>query len=243
VDSVIALVGAGLEPGAGTFQAYTNRDCLGYIELYGLEGITTMFRGTLRYPGWCEAMKKIVDLGLLDDTSKDWPAGTTLADYTRSFVKNPDTDNLKKDVAAFLALSENSDPLQRFEWLGLLSNNAIPIESGSSLDVLAAVMLDKMPYKPGERDMVVMRHEFVADYPSRLPEKICSTMVDYGIPNGDSSMSRTVGLPTAIATKLILQGAIQMTGVHIPVDPRIYEPVLAELESVDIRFTERTEKL
>jgi saccharopine dehydrogenase-like NADP-dependent oxidoreductase len=101
-------------------------------------------------------------------------------------------------------------------------------------------MLDKMQYAPGERDLLVMQHEFIAEYPDRT-EKTISTMIDYGIPHGDTSMSRTVGLPAAIATRLILQGKIGLTGVQVPVIPEIYEPVLAELESMGIRFTEKTE--
>jgi saccharopine dehydrogenase-like NADP-dependent oxidoreductase len=101
-------------------------------------------------------------------------------------------------------------------------------------------MLDKMQYAPGERDLLVMQHEFIAEYPDRT-ERTTSTMIDYGIPHGDTSMSRTVGLPAAIATRLILQGKIDLTGVQVPVIPEIYEPVLAELESMGISFTEKTE--
>ncbi|UCE21450.1 MAG: saccharopine dehydrogenase, partial [Candidatus Aminicenantes bacterium] len=70
-----------------------------------------------------------------------------------------------------------------------------------------------------------------------------STLIDYGIPNGDSSMARTVGLPAAIATRLILEGKIEMTGVHIPVIPKIYVPILQELKELDIAFTETRDQL
>jgi saccharopine dehydrogenase-like NADP-dependent oxidoreductase len=101
-------------------------------------------------------------------------------------------------------------------------------------------MLEMMQYAPGEKDMLVMQHEFVAKYPDRK-EKTISTMIDYGIPNGDTSMSRTVGLPAAIATRLILEGKINRTGVQVPVTPEIYEPVLTELGSMGIKFREKTE--
>ena len=103
-------------------------------------------------------------------------------------------------------------------------------------------MLSKMEYAPGERDMLVMQHEFVVEYPDRT-EKIASTMVDYGIPNGDSSMSRLVGLPAAVAARMILQGEINLTGVHVPMIPEIYEPVLAELAGMGISFQETVETL
>jgi len=87
-----------------------------------------------------------------------------------------------------------------------------------------------------------MQHEFVAKYPDRT-EKTTSTMVNYGIPNGDSSMSRLVGLPAAIAARMILQGEIDLTGVHVPMIPEIYKPVLAELANLGISFHETVEKL
>ncbi len=90
--------------------------------------------------------------------------------------------------------------------------------------------------------MIVMHHEFIAEYPNRR-EKMMSTLIDYGIPNGDSSMSRTVALPVAIASRMILEGKITLTGVHRPILPEIYEPILKELEEDNIRFKEQTTAL
>jgi hypothetical protein len=98
-------------------------------------------------------------------------------------------------------------------------------------------MSEKMAYGPQERDMVVLQHIFTAVFPDHR-ETIHSTLFDYGIPGGDSSMARTVSLPLAIAVRLILEGRIPLTGVHIPVDPVIYEPVLEELASLGISFEE-----
>ena len=99
-----------------------------------------------------------------------------------------------------------------------------------------------MPYKKGERDMLVLVHKFVARFPGRPDERISSTMIDFGQPDGDSSMARTVSLPAAVATKLILTGRIHDIGVHVPVKPEIYNPVLDELATMAIRCVERTEK-
>jgi len=226
--------------GLGDFEAYPNRDSLGYIELYGLEGIQTMYRGTLRYQGWCETWKKMVDLGLLDETEKTWGQGATFAQLTASLVTGGGTGNLRKDLAAQLGLAEGSQVLDRWEWLGLFSDQVLPAEKISPLDALCALFLEKCPYGEKERDMIALHHDFRAEYPGRPAERITSTLIDYGIPGGDSSMSRTVGLPAAIATKLILEGRIQAKGVHIPVDPRIYQPVLEELETQNIKFVEKT---
>jgi len=224
--------------GFGTLEGYPNRDSLPYIDTYGVHSVQTMFRGTLRYPGWCETLKKIAELGLLDETERGDVAGLTLAQFMSKMIDS--SGNLKANVAAFLHIDENSHVISNLEWLGLFGNDPLPAGAKSPLDVLAGRMLEKMKYALGERDMLIMQHEFIAKYADRK-EKTISTMIDYGIPNGDTSMSRTVGLPAAIATRLILEGKITLTGVQVPVMPEIYEPVLAELELMGIKFTEKTE--
>jgi len=227
--------------GFGELEVYPNRDSMPYIKAYGIPTVTSMFRGTLRYPGWCEILKKIVDLGLLDETERDDIAGLT---YERLLARLIDSDgaDLKFDLAEFLAIAADSEPIAGLEWLGLLSDDIIPAVDSTYLDVVASRMLSKMEYSPGERDMLVMQHEFVVKYPDRT-EKITSTMVDYGIPNGDSSMSRLVGLPAAIAARMILQREINLTGVRVPMIPEIYKPVLAELAGMGISFQETVETL
>jgi len=231
--------------GIGQLEAYPNRDSLGYVELYGLEGIETMFRGTLRYPGWCETLKKIVDLGLLDETPITYPAGTTYAQFVGQFLKSRPSGDARKDLAAQLGLDAASPILDRLEWLGLFSDETIAItgKETTPLDVLGSRMEQKMKYQPGERDMIVLCHYFVAGFESGPDERITSTMIDYGQPGGDSSMARTVSLPAAIGVRLILTGGLMTPGVHIPVTKEIYNPVLDELASLGIRCMENTEPL
>ncbi len=223
--------------GHGDFEAYPNRNSLPYIGLYGLDGVDTMFRGTLRNPGWCETLKAIVDLGILDDTERDDIAGLTYAAWLRQYV--PGDGDLGADVAGRLDLDASAGAIKRMAWLGLFEDRLIGLESGSNLDILSRLMLEKMSYQPGERDMLVLHHEFKVEYPDRPAEFITSTMVEYGQPDGDSAMARTVSQPAAIAVRLILTGAIDLTGVHLPVKPGLYEPVLAELDQVGIRCHEK----
>lgn len=222
--------------GFGELEVYPNRDSLPYIESYGIPTVKSMFRGTLRYPGWCATMKKIVELGLLDETKRDDLEGLTFAQFTAQLIGSSGTD-LKAELASYLDLPMDAKPIADLEWLGFLGSDALPDGADTPLDILAARMLQKMSYAPGERDMLVMQHEFVAEYPDRI-ETITSTMVDYGIPNGDTSMSRLVGLPAAIAAKHVLLGTIDLTGVHAPMIPEIYEPILAELAQMGVAFTE-----
>jgi len=228
--------------GLGEFEGYPNRNSLPYIQLYGIQSADTMLRGTLRNKGWCSTMKKMVDLGILDEEEKEWD-GLTYKDFIRRLMANPAEEDIQKALSAHLGIEEDSDIIKRFEWLGLLSDESIPVSKGSALDILGARMLEKLQYEEGERDMIILQHQFIASYPGGNKEKITSTLIDYGIPHGDSSMARTVGLPAAIATRLILEGKIEMTGVHIPVIPEIYVPILQELKEMDIAFSEKKEEL
>jgi len=227
--------------GFGDLEVYPNRDSMPYAESYNIPTVKNMFRGTLRYPGWCKTLKAVVDLGLLDETERDDIAGLTYGQLIARLIGSEGA-NLKQDLARHLGIAIDAKPITDLEWLGLLGGDPIPAADNTYLDVVASRMLAKMPYAPGERDMLVMQHEFVAEYPDRT-ERTYSTMVDYGIPNGDSSMSRLVGLPAAIAARMILQGEIVLTGVHVPMIPEIYEPVLGELATMGVAFTETVERL
>ncbi len=226
----------------GDFEGYPNRNSLPYIELYGIDSTKTMLRGTLRNIGWCSTIKKIVELGLLDEEEKDWSA-MTYRDFLRKLINEPVEKDLKKALSERLNIEENSDIIMRLEWLGLLSETALPLEHGSALDILGAKMLEKLQYEEGERDMIILQHEFIASYPGDKKEKITSTLIDFGIPHGDTSMARTVGLPAAISTKLILEEKITLTGVNIPVIPEIYRPILQELKELGISFKEQKQEI
>jgi len=227
--------------GLGDFEGYPNRNSLPYIETYGIPTTKEMFRGTLRNIGWCPTLKTLSELGLFSNEERDDMDTLTFKELTAGLIGSAGED-LKADLAAFLGIETDSLVMSNLDWLGLLSDDLLPAGQRTLLDVLAARMLEKMAYDPGERDMIILQHEFLAQYRDRQ-EKITSTLIDFGIPHGDSAMSRTVSLPAAIGVKLILQGQIGARGVQTPVIPEIYEPVLAELEQLGIRCVETTEIL
>jgi len=223
-------------PGMGKFEGYPNRDSISYIDIYSIPETKTMLRGTFRNPGWCNTLKKIADLGLLKLDEQSFE-NMTYADMMRELTDSENGD--VQDAAAKAAGLKKRDPIiSRLKWLGLFNDAEIPSNVTTHLDVLCHLFEEKLQYAPGERDMIVMHHEFIADY-SDKKEKITSTLIDYGIPNGDSSMSRTVALPVAVASRMILEGRINLTGVHRPIMSEVYEPILSELESLGIKLEDR----
>ena len=228
--------------GVGTFENYPNRNSVPYKDIYGLKNATTVYRGTFRMTGWCETLRSIVALGWLNEELPTGFSGKTYGDLTRQLIGAKPKDNLPFTTALYLGLKPYSAIIKRLEWLGLFGDMLLPKDKNNPLDYLNTLTLQKMSMGEHERDMVVMHHEFIAEYPSKK-EYVTSTLVDYGIPDGDTSVARTVALPAAIAVKMILKEEINMTGVHIPVIPEIYNPILDELEDMGIKFEEKTEIL
>jgi len=229
-------------PGIGTFENYPNRNSIPYKDIYGLKDAKTVYRGTFRMAGWCETMRNIVALGWLSDTPVNDFSGKTYGDMTRHLIGARSKDDLAKATANYLGIKLYATVIKRLAWLGLFSDEPLPKARDNPLDYLNVLTLKKMALDKTERDMIVMHHELITEYPSKK-EYITSTLVDYGIPNGDSAIARTVALPAAIAVKMIIRGKINMTGVHVPVIPEIYSPILDELEGMDIKFDEKTETL
>jgi saccharopine dehydrogenase-like NADP-dependent oxidoreductase len=222
-------------------EGYPNRDSMPYTEYYGIDPRDVMFRGTLRNTGWCASMKRVNELGMLGTEPLDGLEGKTFADLTARLIGKQGTSNLKADVAAFLGIDADGFEIANMEWLGLLGNDPLP-GPAAPVDILTARMLDKMSYNEGERDMLVLQHTFIAEYPDKK-EKITSTMIDFGIPGGDSSMNRTVGLPAAVGVRFILEGKFTQPGVIVPVMPELYEPALEELQNLGIQFSETCETI
>ncbi|MCX6665870.1 MAG: saccharopine dehydrogenase NADP-binding domain-containing protein [Euryarchaeota archaeon] len=226
--------------GAGTFENYPNRNSMPYKEIYGLKDATTVYRGTFRMTGWCETLRSIVALDWLSEEPPKGFSGKTYGELTRHLIGAKPKENLPHATAKHLGLKPYAAVIKRLEWLGLFGDEPLPKDKNNPLDYLNVLTLKKMSMAEHERDMVVMHHEFIAEYPSKK-EYITSTLIDYGIPDGDTSIARTVALPAAIAVKMILQKKMNITGVHIPVVPEIYNPILDELEDMGITFKEKTE--
>ncbi|MCD4653396.1 saccharopine dehydrogenase NADP-binding domain-containing protein [bacterium] len=225
-----------LEVDGMEFEAYPNRDSMPYRELYGVNDVHTMFRGTLRNKGWCKTLKTLVDIGYLDLTEKTFKA-TTYEELFREATNAPG-GAIREAAAKVTGLPEDHFVLDRLEWIGLFSQDTLPENTNTVLDFFVHKCLEKLQFEPGERDMIVLHHIFDIELNGEQ-KTMTSSLIDYGIPNGQSAMARTVSLPAAIATRMILQGKINLTGVHIPIQPEVYIPVLDELEKMGIHCEEK----
>jgi saccharopine dehydrogenase-like NADP-dependent oxidoreductase len=221
-------------PGAGEFEGYPNRDSLPYQEMYGLEDVKTMFRGTLRNLGHCETWYRWVKLGLFDTEPSDL-AGLTYRSWMQSIAGG---EPAEAALGRKLGVAADHPAIAKLGWLGLFEDAPLPLAEGGNVDVMAARMRERCPFGPDERDMIVLQHEFVIKPPKGV-RTVYSTLIDFGIPGGDSAMARTVSLPVAIATRLILQGDVAERGVIAPIKPAVYNPILDELERLGIRCEER----
>jgi saccharopine dehydrogenase-like NADP-dependent oxidoreductase len=233
--------------GLGTFEAYPNRDSLIYPHLFGLKKLRTLIRGALRYPGGSETGQQIVKLGLQNE-SLNIPSVRNFSyrEFTEMFLPlNLSGMNLEQRVANFLGISPTGNIMENLKWLGLFSENKIEANVKTPLDVMTHLLMEKLKFPKGARDMVILKHEIEAYYPkeNNRREKITSTFVDYGEVNGFTAMSKTVGLPAAIAAKLLLTDELPITGCQIPTNSTIYTKVLKELDEAGLKFNETVTRL
>ena len=231
--------------GVGTLEAYANRDSLSYMQTFGLEHVRTMIRGTLRYPGWSETWTQIVRLGLPNETLRiPELAHHSYAEVVEMFLPlEMRGGSLEQRTAHFLRINPTGGIMDNLRWLGLFSDEPIGCQGDTACAMMVHLLQHKLPLLPDERDLVLLVHELEVEYPDRPGERITSTLAAEGETGGFTAMSRTVGLPVAIAARLRLRGDLSLTGSLIPTHPAIYEPVLAELEAAGLRFTEKHEPM
>jgi len=230
-------------PDVGLLEVYPNRDSLAYRDIYGIPEALTVYRGTFRFKGWCETLSVIKRLRLISNDKFDM-SGMSYAGMVRRQLRElnnritNEKTHLRDEIADELGIHRDSYALDAMEWLGLFEDIPMNRKTDSTFEVVSDLMIEKMGLGDNERDMVVMQHTFLAAYSDGRREVIRSRMLDFGSPSSDTSIARTVALPAAIGVEMILKGEIRETGVHIPVIPSIYNPVLNALESLGIKMSE-----
>lgn len=229
-------------PDVGELHVYPNRDSISYKEIYGIPEARTMYRGTFRYPGWCETLHAMKQLNLISPEPFDM-TGMSYGDIVEhqmggKLTTHSPASGVRKRAAEYLALAENSHPLDAMQWLGLFDEGPANRKTDSTFEVTSDLMLEKMMLGSGDRDMIAMQHIFIAAFSDGHKEMIRSRMLDFGTPGSDTSIARTVALPAAIGVEMIMNDEIRILGVQIPVIPEIYDPVLNRLEEMGIRMIE-----
>ncbi|MEA1913245.1 MAG: saccharopine dehydrogenase C-terminal domain-containing protein [candidate division WOR-3 bacterium] len=224
--------------GIGKMEIYPNRDSVKYLEKYGIPEAKEIFRGTIRYPSWCDLWLTISQLGLLGTVERDL-SGFTYRGFIKDLI-NSKTDDLRRGIREYVDFDVPEEVLDKLEWIGLFSDKEIPIKQGGNIDVLVERMKEKLAYKDGEKDIVILQDEVVGEIEDKK-EIFISKLIDFGTVGEDTAIARTVSLPAACAVDLMLKGEIREKGVLIPTKPAIYEPVLEELENVGIKLEEKVE--
>jgi len=222
----------------GEFEVYPNRDSLKYKDEYGLDEISTMFRGTIRRPGFCDAWDALVQIGATDDSYiVEFPGEMTYRDFTNSFIAYNITDPVETKLARYLNIPQDGEVMKKLEWLDLFEKKPAGIKNQTPARILQHLLQEKWKLEPDDKDMIVMQHQFEYILEGKR-KRIVSSLVVIGKDSHETAMSIAVGLPVGIAVKLILEGKIHSTGVKIPTSPEFYDPILNELEEYGIRFVE-----
>lgn len=225
--------------GYGDYDGYANRDSLKYIETYQLQGIETMLRGTLRNKGYCAAWDVLLQLGCCDDTYPMEGVGTmTHRDFINSFLEYDGVKSVEEKLIQQFNLDSSGVEMERLKWSGFFSNALVGLEKGTPAQILEHILNKKWKLNPDDKDLIVMWHRFAYVIQGEKKE-IQASLIARGDDAVNTAMSKTVGLPLAIAAKLLMLGKIQQRGVVIPVSREFYDPILGELKGMGVELLER----
>jgi saccharopine dehydrogenase (NAD+, L-glutamate forming) len=224
----------------GQFEVYPNRDSLKYREIYSLNNIKTMIRGTIRKVGFSESWNMFVKLGLTNDNFKiSNSENMSFKEYVNCFLPYDDKLSIEEKLQRVLSISKGDENWEKIKEIDILSSNKkIPLKNASPAQILEYILKDAWKLEKKDKDMIVMYHEFGYETSLGENEKIISTMVCKGKDDTYTAMAKTVGLPLAISSILLLNNKINLTGIHTPIDKEIYNPVLKELDANGINFEE-----
>lgn len=234
-------------PGFGGFDGYANRDSLKYRSHYGIDGIPTMKRGTLRKAGFSIAWDTFVQLGCTDDSFiMELSADATWSDYISAFLPPSAGRDTRTNLAYYLNLDPQGPVMKKLDELRLFSDPGLKSSAGerigksglSPAGVLQHLLEQRWVLGPSDKDLVVMWHRFGYTAGGKAHE-IHASLAVTGQDQTYTAMAHTVGLPIAMACKLVLNGKLNDRGVLLPLKPAIYDPVLDELEQLGVVFDER----
>jgi len=226
--------------GYGRFEAYANRNSLKYQNIYGLEKIETLYRGTIRRVGFSKAWQIFVALGMTDDSYiiEDSEA-MSYRDFINSFLPYSPSDSVELKLRHQLKIDQDDILWDKLKELDLFNaQKKVGLKNATPAQILQKILMDSWSLKQADKDMIVMYHKFGYEL-SGKKHQIDATMVCIGENQTYTAMAKTVGLPVAIATLMVLNNEIKLKGVKIPIENSIYKPILKELEDFGITFHEK----
>jgi alpha-aminoadipic semialdehyde synthase len=241
-------------------EGVANRDSLKYKDLYGVPEAHTMLRGTLRFPGFATMVLSFRALGLMSTQPRALPQtwrellcelmSVSMQDAATTVERNL-AAAIEKKLTEFFAgrMDRVSEALSGLKWFGLLrAETKLDSTQASIIDALSVILTKHMAFEKGERDLVILTHEFVYTLPDVAhKQKRTSSLIMYGDAQGSrkalSAMAKTVGVPCAIATQMVLEGKLQRKGVVTPLTPDVYEPLLENLAEHGIQMMETVEDI
>jgi len=226
--------------GYGKFEAYSNRDSLKYRSVYGLDDILTLYRGTIRRVGYSRAWNMFVQLGMTDDSYIMEDSETmSYRQFTNSFLPYHPTDSVEIKTRLILKIDQDDIMWDKLLELDLFNpNKIVNLPNATPAQILEKILTDSWTLEPEDKDMIVMYHKFGYEINGEK-KQIDSKMVCIGDDQTYTAMAKTVGLPVAIATLLILNKKITTPGVQLPIKKEVYEPILKELEEYGVIFNEQ----
>ncbi len=225
--------------GYGRFEGYANRDSLKYRNVYGLDDVLTMYRGTIRRVGFSKAWNMFVQLGMTDDTYViDDSENISYREFTNLFLPYHPTDSVEIKLRLQLGIDQDDIMWDKLLELDLFNpHKIVGLKNATPAQILEKILSDKWTLNPDDKDMIVMYHKFGYEL-GGAQHQIDSKMVCIGDDQTYTAMAKTVGLPVAMAALQILNGKITTPGVQLPLAAEVYEPILAELETFGVRFLE-----
>ena len=227
--------------GYGRFEGYSNRDSLKYRSVYGLDNVLTLYRGTIRRVGFSKAWNMFVQLGMTDDSYvMEDSENMSYREFVNSFLPYHPTDSVEIKTRLILKIDQDDIMWDKLLELDLFNpNKKVGLKNATPAQILEKILTDSWTLQQDDKDMIVMYHKFGYEYNGKK-EQIDSKMVCIGDDQTYTAMAKTVGLPVAMATLLILNGKITTPGVQLPISKEVYEPILKELEEYGVVFKEQS---
>lgn len=247
-------------------EGVPNRNSMVYATEYDIEEAQTVFRGTLRYHGFAEAIEGLVDLGLVNDDLKlpelapeapeiSWAA------FTKKFLEERLAGGVGKSATSRLGARQlarlqlrppvgfpqkgyDGDKVNRvleaLAWLGIFDETEPIARRGTPMEALTSLMTKKLSFDPkNDWDAVYMHHVIEASFPDGSEERHDMTFSCYGKRGGTTAISSTVGKTVAITAELVLYGKVPYTGILTPMKPEIFKPAMQLLQDEGFRFIHR----